>query len=107
MEQLCPDAWLMNLTNPMTCLTRAINKETSIRAVGLCHEVVIMSWLVAIALGIPADDVHFSITGVNHLPWITQFDVAGEDGFEALRRAVADRPDSAWFATDHQLKLAM
>src|SRR6266516_1935475 len=50
----------------MTCLTRAINKETSIRAVGLCHEVVIMSWMVAIALGIPAEEVGFTITGVNH-----------------------------------------
>jgi alpha-galactosidase len=107
MEQQCPDAWLLNLTNPMTCLTRAINKETSIKAVGLCHEVVIMSWLVAIALGIPADQVGFTISGVNHLPWITELTVAGEDGFESLRRALVDRPESAWFADDHQLKLAL
>ena len=108
MEELCPDAWLLNLTNPMTCLTRAINKETSIKAVGLCHEVVIMSWLVAIALGVPADQLDLTITGVNHLPWITRMSVNGEDGFEALRRAMADRPDeTAWFANEHQLKLAM
>jgi alpha-galactosidase len=108
MEQQCPDAWLMNLTNPMTCLTRAINKETSIKAVGLCHEVVIMSWLVAIALGVPADELAMDVTGVNHLPWITKLTVGGEDGFDALRRAVIDRPDkTAWFADEHQLKLAM
>jgi alpha-galactosidase len=108
MEEMCPDAWLLNLTNPMTCLTRAINKETSIKAVGLCHEVVIMSWLVAIALGVPADQLDFTITGVNHLPWITRMSVNGEDGFEALRRAMADRPDeTAWFANEHQLKLAL
>ncbi|MEY2432935.1 MAG: galacturan 1,4-alpha-galacturonidase [Acidimicrobiaceae bacterium] len=107
MEQQCPDAWLLNLTNPMTCLTRAINKETSIKAVGLCHEVVIMSWLVAIALDIRADEVGFSISGVNHLPWITELTAGGEDGFESLRRALADRPDSAWFANEHQLKLAL
>jgi len=107
MEQLCPDAWLMNLTNPMTCLTRAINKETSIKAVGLCHEVVIMSWLVAIALGVPAEDLDFTVTGVNHLPWITELKVGGDDGFEALRRALAERPDAAWFADENQLKLAM
>ncbi|HEX4819530.1 MAG TPA: hypothetical protein VFV00_04940, partial [Acidimicrobiales bacterium] len=87
METQCPDAWLLNLTNPMTCLTRAINKETSIKAVGLCHEVVIMSWLVAIALDVPADTVEFSITGVNHLPWITELTVGGHDGFELVRRA--------------------
>jgi alpha-galactosidase len=108
MEELCPEAWLLNLTNPMTCLTRAVNKETAIKAVGLCHEVVIMSWLVAIALGVPADQLDFTISGVNHLPWITEMTVNGDDGFEALRRALADRPgDTAWFADEHQLKLAM
>ena len=107
MQSQCPDAWLLNLTNPMTCLTRAINKETSIKAVGLCHEVVIMSWMVAIALGIPAEEVAFSITGVNHLPWITELTVSGEEGFGALRRALADRAEAAWFADDHQLKLAL
>ena len=107
METQCPDAWLLNLTNPMTCLTRAINKQTSIKAVGLCHEVVIMSWMVAIALGIPAEEVGFAITGVNHLPWITELTVSGEDGFDALRRAIVDRPEAAWFADDHQLKLAL
>ena len=107
METQCPDAWLLNLTNPMTCLTRAINKQTSIKAVGLCHEVVIMSWMVAIALGIPAEEVGFTITGVNHLPWITELTVSGDDGFDALRRAMVDRPEAAWFADDHQLKLAL
>jgi len=108
MEAQCPDAWLLNLTNPMTCLTRAINKETSIKAVGLCHEVVIFSWLVAIALGVPADAIGFTVTGVNHLPWITHMTVNGDDGFEVLRKALAERPeDTASFAKEHQLKLAM
>ena len=57
MERLCPDAWLLNITNPMTCLTRAVARETSIRWSGLCHEVVIMSWFIAIACGVQADDV--------------------------------------------------
>ena len=107
METQCPDAWLLNLTNPMTCLTRAINKETSIKAVGLCHEVVIMSWLVAIALDVPADTVDFSITGVNHLPWITELTVGGHDGFELVRRAPDGDPKMEKFAHEHQLKLAL
>jgi alpha-galactosidase len=107
MEQQCPDAWLLNLTNPMTCLTRAINKETSIKAVGLCHEVVIMSWLIAIALGVPADDVGFAITGVNHLPWITELTIAGDDGFEVLRRGLDNDPKREKFAHENQLKLEL
>lgn len=107
MESVCPDAWLLNLTNPMTCLTRAINKETSIKAVGLCHEVVIMSWLIAIALDVPADDVAFSITGVNHLPWITQLTISGQDGFDVLRRASNDDAKVKKFEHENQLKLEL
>ena len=108
MEAMCPDAWLLNLTNPMTCLTRAINRETSIKAVGLCHEVVIMSWLVAIALGVPADAVEFTVTGVNHLPWITDMSINGENGFDVLRKALAEPSEqTATFAKENQLKLAM
>jgi alpha-galactosidase len=104
MEAMCPDAWLMNLTNPMTCLTRAINKETSIKAVGLCHEVVIFSWLVAVAFGVRADEVGFAITGVNHLPWITELRVGDDEGFDRLR-ASSDDPNLQKFLHEHQLKL--
>lgn len=106
-ETCCPDAWLLNLTNPMTCLTRAIARESAVKVVGLCHEVVITSWFVAIACGVAAEDVEFTVTGVNHLPWITELSVAGENGFDALRRAI-DKDDGArWFADDHALKLSL
>src|SRR5471032_2146523 len=39
MEELCPDAWMLNITNPMTTLCRAVTRETSVKTVGLCHEV--------------------------------------------------------------------
>ena len=39
MGKVCPDAWLLNITNPMTCLTRAVCRKTAIKTVGLCHEV--------------------------------------------------------------------
>jgi alpha-galactosidase/6-phospho-beta-glucosidase family protein len=107
MERLCPAAWMLNITNPMTCLTRAVARETSIRVVGLCHEVVIMSWFVAIACGVQADDVEFGITGVNHLPWITELSIGGHEGFDVLRRAVAERPEAKWFADEHALKLGL
>jgi alpha-galactosidase len=107
MERMCPDAWLLNITNPMTCLTRAVARETSVRVVGLCHEVVIMSWYVAIACGVQADDIGFSITGVNHLPWITDLSIQGQDGFELLFRSLAERPEAKWFADEHALKLAL
>lgn len=84
MEQVCPDAWLLNITNPMTCLTRAVCRETGIKTVGLCHEVGHWCMDLAIALGKPHDAVRPTVAGVNHFPVVTALDVGGEDGFEIL-----------------------
>ncbi|HLN16911.1 MAG TPA: hypothetical protein VK277_09195 [Acidimicrobiales bacterium] len=88
MEQLCPDAWLLNITNPMTCLTRAACKTTSIKTVGLCHEVGNWCMDLAIALGRPFEAVRPTVAGVNHFPVVTALDVDGADGFEMLRELV-------------------
>jgi alpha-galactosidase len=85
MEQHCPDAWLFNITNPMTCLTRAVCRETSIKTVGLCHEVGNFCMDLAIALGRPFEAVSCSVTGINHFPVLTSLEVDGADGFDVLR----------------------
>ncbi len=88
MEEHCPDAWLFNITNPMTALTRAVSRETSIKTVGLCHEVGNFCMDLAIALGRPAEAVSASVTGVNHFPVLTSLEVDGVDGFDVLRKLV-------------------
>jgi alpha-galactosidase/6-phospho-beta-glucosidase family protein len=88
MESLCPEAWMLNITNPMSCLTRAVCKETSVRAVGLCHEVGNFCMDLAIALGVPHSAVVPTVTGVNHFPVITALAVDGDDGFERVARIV-------------------
>jgi len=93
MESWCGDAWLLNLTNPMTTLTRAVLKETSIRAIGLCHEVTITLHTLSMLLGREAAALRPVVAGVNHLPFITQLDVDGEDGLERLR-ALLDDPEA-------------
>jgi alpha-galactosidase/6-phospho-beta-glucosidase family protein len=88
MEEHCPDAWLLNITNPMTCLTRSVCRETGIKTVGLCHEVGNFCMDLAIALGRPMDAVSCAVTGVNHFPVLTRLEVDGADGFDALRQLV-------------------
>ncbi len=90
MEDLCPDAWMLNITNPMTCLTRAVCRESSVKTVGLCHEV--GNWVIdfAIALGKPVEAVRPTVAGVNHLPVVTELDVEGQDGLEILRSWVEE-----------------
>jgi alpha-galactosidase len=124
LEEVSPDAWLLNITNPMTCLTRAICRETSVKTVGLCHEVGNWCMDLAIALGKPAEAVRPTVTGVNHFPVVTALDIEGEDGFAILAgileeagglEALAPHPGRPQgetfsrldFAQRHALKLAL
>lgn len=84
MEALCPDAWLLNVTNPMTTLCRAITGQSSIKAVGLCHEITITQLLLSLLLDTNYFDVDMTVAGVNHLPIITELRLAGADGFAEL-----------------------
>jgi alpha-galactosidase len=88
MEDLCPEAWLLNITNPMTTLTRTVCRETRVKTVGLCHEVGGFCMDLAIAFRKPHTAVRPVIAGVNHFPVICEVDVDGEDGFELLAEMV-------------------
>ena len=90
MEELCPDAWLLNLTNPMTTLCRAVTRETSVRTVGLCHEITITRFYLSLLLDTDFRAIEPVITGVNHLPLITELRVEGEDGLARLAAVTAD-----------------
>jgi alpha-galactosidase len=90
MQEICPDAWLLNITNPMSCLTRAATRETNIKAVGLCHEIGNYCLDVAIAFKVPWESVKATLTGVNHFPVVTALDINGTDGLPALQALVAD-----------------
>ena len=85
MEELCPEAWLLNLTNPMTTLCRAVTRETSVETVGLCHEVTIMQFMLSLLLDVSFLDIQPTVAGVNHLPFVSALDVRGEDGLVMLR----------------------
>jgi alpha-galactosidase len=92
MEELCPDAWLLNVTNPMTTICRAVTRESSITTIGLCHEVTIAQFTLSLLLDVGFMDITPTVAGVNHLPFITSLDVAGEDGL-ALLRDLVDHAD--------------
>ncbi len=91
MERVCPNAWLVNLTNPMSTLVRAVWRETNIRCVGLCHE--LYETLHVVEKLLDAKDWRkefvFSAVGVNHLPWITELEYNGKDAFPEIRRRIA------------------
>jgi alpha-galactosidase len=86
MEDLCPDAWLLNLTNPMTALCRSVTKTTSVKTIGLCHEVTNFRGMLTLLAGAAWDAIELSVTGVNHLPVVTAIDLGdGRDGIKYLQ----------------------
>ena len=89
MEQLCPDAWLLNLTNPMATICRGVTRATRIRAIGLCHEIAGVRHRLADLLSVPLETIAFEIAGVNHLPAILRCSVGGRDGLALLREWLA------------------
>lgn len=94
MADVCPDAWLCNLTNPMTTLCRAVTRETDVRTVGLCHEVTGTRFALSQLLDTRFVDLDLDVTGVNHFPVITAIRTAdGGDGLTRLR-ALVDDPDA-------------
>ena len=94
MEARCPDAWLLNLTNPMSALCRAVTKSTSVKTVGLCHEVTNFLGVLTLLSGADWHAVKLSVTGVNHVPVITAIDLGdGRDGMAFLRGVVDGEVD--------------
>jgi alpha-galactosidase/6-phospho-beta-glucosidase family protein len=87
MERHCPNAVLLNLTNPLTVLTRAVTKTTSIRAVGLCHELFSTLGMLSKMFDAPEETINARVAGVNHFIWVTEVSVHGRDVTgEAFRR---------------------
>ncbi len=89
MEALCPDAWMFNITNPMTTLCRAVTRATTVKTVGLCHEIVGTQYALSNLLDGDFGDFDFEVVGVNHLPIFTELRVKGDDAFGALRELLA------------------
>jgi len=89
MEEVCPDAWFLNYTNPLAMLVRAASERSGIRSVGLCHSVFWTIDALARYLGVPRDEVDHVSAGVNHLAFLLRLEHRGRDLYPDLREFVA------------------
>lgn len=89
-ERLCPDAWVLNYTNPMSILTLVALTQTSMRVVGLCHSVQGTSRQLAGYLSIPYEELEWRCAGINHNAWFTELRRHGEDLYPALRERASE-----------------
>jgi alpha-galactosidase len=87
MDRVCPDAWLLNYTNPLTKLCEQLTRSSGVTTVGLCHGVFGGMEQVAAFLERPVDEIEFEASGLNHFTWFTSIRdrATGEDLYPDLR----------------------
>lgn len=93
MERYCPGAPMLNYTNPMVMLCRAIQRETSVPLVGLCHSVQGTAEMLARWIGAPIDEITFTCAGINHMAWYLDFKWNGQDAYPLIHKAITERPE--------------
>jgi len=92
MERFCPDALMLNYTNPMVMLCWMLQKASSIRFVGLCHSVQGTAENLARYIRVPFDEVSYWAAGINHMSWFLQYRWRGQDAYPLIWKAMED-PD--------------
>lgn len=93
MEEVCPDAWFLNYTNPMAMLSGFMQRYTGVKTVGLCHSVQACSRRLLDALHIEYQEpIYEKIAGINHMAWLLELKNGdGTDLYpEIRRRALAE-----------------
>jgi alpha-galactosidase len=93
MERYCPKAIMLNYTNPMVMLCRAMQRETSIQLVGLCHSVQGTAEMLARWIGAPMAEITFTCAGINHMAWYLNYKWKGEDAYPLIRKAITERAE--------------
>lgn len=123
-ERYCPDAWVINYTNPMSlCVKAMYDAFPGIKAFGCCHEVFgtekILAQIVAEKLGLEKIDRHeieVNVMGINHFTWFDYASYKGIDLFPIYREFIKDHfeegldeRDANWanscFACKHRVKM--
>ena len=89
-EEVCPDAWLLNYTNPMASLTGAMLRYTNVKTVGLCHSVQTCAETLLNSVNMPTDNVQYHIAGINHMAWLLDIRRNGVDLYPEIKRRASE-----------------
>ena len=87
MEEVCPDAWFLNYTNPMAILSGYMQRYTNVKTVGLCHSVQVVPKRCMEHLGMDYSRYgHSLVAGINHMAWLLEiYDKDGNDLYPEIR----------------------
>lgn len=111
-KKYCPNAWVINFTNPMTVCVRTLYKVfPQIKAFGCCHEVfgtqALMVEMIYEKYGfIPKrDEIKTNVVGVNHFTWVTEASCQNIDLFKLYGEYVAEHPDGVGEQKENWVKV--
>lgn len=123
-KEYCPDAWVINYTNPMSLCVKALyDAYPKIKAFGCCHEVFgtqkVLAQIASMKLGIkdiPRSDIKVNVLGINHFTWFDYASYKGVDLFPIYEEYIdehfeegLDERDANWanacFACKHRVKM--
>lgn len=94
MEEVCPDALLLNYTNPMSILTLGMLKHTNIKTIGLCHSVQVVIEELYTGLGWDyekdKDSLKYKVAGINHMSWLLEIEKNGKDLYPAIKERASE-----------------
>ena len=101
-EEVAPEAWFLNYTNPMAMLTGAMLRGSAVKTVGLCHSVQVCAKSLLETLGQDHSDermanIRTRIAGINHMAWLLSITENGKDLYPELK-ALADEKMPLWRA---------
>ena len=89
-ERLCPNAVVLNYTNPMAMLCKAMQTHTKVDVTGLCHSVQGTSRMLAEWAGVDFSQLKYTCVGINHMAFFTELSVNGQDIYPTLQDKIAD-----------------
>ena len=93
MERYCPNAVLLNYTNPMAMLCAALQRQTFIPVTGLCHSVQGTAMMLAEWIEAPYEEIDYVCAGINHQAWYLRYEWKGQDAYPLIQKAITERPE--------------
>jgi alpha-galactosidase len=91
-EEVCPDAWMLNYTNPMSIVMGGILRGTGVKGVGLCHSVqgCASGLIKRVGMDVPENELNWKVAGINHMAWLLEVTQNGKDIYPQIKKLGAD-----------------
>ena len=89
-EQVAPEALMLNHVNPMAINCWALHRSSPVRTLGICHSVQGTAGQLATAMGIPVDELNYICAGINHMAFYLRLERQGTDVYPLLRAVIED-----------------